>query len=279
MVRLISLGSSFAAGPGIAPQIDVDAGRSSNNYPNYFARKLGLNPHDPDEFLDLTVSGATMLNLISEPQNTGKKVFPPQLDLLPSLKEGEDSSDVIITITGGGNDMFYIGSMFGLTLKNTLWGKLVMRFLMGKEEKEQLEHPTIASPEEISDRFKTLLDRLEEKYPHATVYLVEYFAMCSTDTRGGQDVAWDQTQVAKYIQQADLLQSLYAKAAQGRHNVHIIPLAQASAPHALGSPNPWVSNGSILNFFHRCAFHPNLLGMQNAANLLFDLHQTKSPPR
>lgn len=45
-MRLISSGSSFAAGPGIAPQVDKDAGRSFNSYPNFFARKLDLDPND-----------------------------------------------------------------------------------------------------------------------------------------------------------------------------------------------------------------------------------------
>ncbi|CDW97099.1 hypothetical protein [Sporisorium scitamineum] len=91
--------------------------------------------------------------------------------------------DLVITITGGGNDLFYIGSMFGYTLKHTLWGKLVTRFLMSKEENECCEHPTIATPEEVSERFSVLLDKITEKDPKATVYLAEYFAMMGPDTK------------------------------------------------------------------------------------------------
>lgn len=183
MTRLIALGSSFAAGPGIPPQVDTDAGRSANNYPNYLARRLNLDPNNTDEFLDLSVSSATLLNLISEPQDTGKKVYAPQLSLLPELKEGDDGSDTIVTITGGGNDMFYIGSMFGLTFKNTWWGRLLSYFVLSKEEKEHFEHPTIASPDEISQRFARLIDGVQKKYPKATIYLVEYHAMIGPDTK------------------------------------------------------------------------------------------------
>lgn len=273
MTRLISLGSSFAAGPGIKPQIDADAGRSSNNYPNYFARFLNLDPSDPSQFLDLTVSGATLLNVISEPQDTGKKTFPPQLESLPPSPE-DGGQETIITITAGGNDMFYIGSMFAYTLKHILWGRILSFFAMSKEQKQQLQNPTIASPEEISERFTTLLDRLQEKYPKARIYLVEYFAMMGSDTVGGRDVAWPQSKVEAYKKQADLLQELYAKAAENRKNIHIIPLASSSKPHALGSPDPCVSNGSFLNFIKGGAFHPNQRGMQQAAHLLFNYHSS-----
>ncbi|SPO26947.1 uncharacterized protein UTRI_10416_B [Ustilago trichophora] len=279
-MRLISLGSSFAAGPGIAPQIDKDAGRSSNNYPNYFARKLNLDPNDPSQFLDLTVSGATLLNVISEPQDTGKRVFAPQIDLLPTLPAGNDGSDVVITITGGGNDMFYIGSMFAYTLQHTLWGRILSYFLQTSEEKHRLEHPSIATSDEISSRFTTLLDKILAKYPNATIYLVEYFAMMGPNTVPGKHVAWNQQQIQSYIETADLLQSLYAKAAQARDRVHIVPLAEESKQkHALGSKNPWVSDGSLWNFYKGGAFHPNQIGMKAAAEILFDFHTKLNPSK
>lgn len=276
MVRLISLGSSFAAGPGILPQVDTDAARSSNNYPNYFARHLGLDPTDPDQFLDLSVSSATLLNLVSEPQDTGRKTFPPQLSLLPPLEEGDDGSDVIVTVTGGGNDMFYIGSMFSYTLQHTWWGKVLWYLALDKEKRDVLSNPPIASPDEISNRFTALLDGIRERYPKATIYLMEYHAMCGQDTKGGIDVAWPQYQVTRYIEQANLLQSLYAKAAKGRSNVHLVPLASTSLAHALGSKQPWVSDGSMYNFYTGGAYHPNHLGMQQAATILFDYHTSLS---
>lgn len=269
MVRVISLGSSFAAGPGIEPQANIDAGRSCNNYPTLFARTLGLDPTDPDQFLDLTVSGATLLNVLSEPQTAGSTTFPPQLDSLPSVP---DDNELIITITGGGNDLGYIGSMFAWTLKHTLWGRLVTWLLMSKEERASLENPTIASPEEVSRRFSTLLHQLHTKYPRATIYLVEYFAMMGPDTVAGKHVGWDQAQIQRYMDTADLLQELYAKAAEGSDNVHVVPLADKSKQHALGAQQPWVSDGSFWNFRSHGAYHPNATGMQAASEILFQFH-------
>lgn len=269
-MRLIALGSSFAAGPGIAPQVDAAAGRSGNNYPHLLARRLGLDSSDSTQLLDLTVSGATMLNLISDDQDTGDKVFPPQISLLPPA---DDDDQTIITVTGGGNDMFYIGSMFARTLSTTLWGRIYSYLFMTQDQKQGLENPTIASPDQVVERFNILLDDLHERFPRATVYLVEYFAMMGPETVGGKHVAWSQVQVETYKQTANQLKRIYAQAAEGRENVHIVPLAQASYEHAIGSKHPWVSDGSILNFYRGGAFHPNLAGMKAAADLIYDTHQ------
>ena len=51
--HVASLGSSFAAGPGIEPAADRAARRSARNYPHLLAARLGA------ELTDLTVSGAT----------------------------------------------------------------------------------------------------------------------------------------------------------------------------------------------------------------------------
>ncbi len=53
-LHLTSLGSSFAAGPGITPKINRSAGRSGANYAALLAAKLHAT------HTDQTVSGATL---------------------------------------------------------------------------------------------------------------------------------------------------------------------------------------------------------------------------
>jgi hypothetical protein len=63
-LRIASLGSSFAAGPEIPPQIEpLAAMRSGQNYPHLLAQRLNA------ELTDLSVSGATLLNITVEPQS------------------------------------------------------------------------------------------------------------------------------------------------------------------------------------------------------------------
>ena len=90
MSRYVALGSSMAAGPGIRPSADgapFAAGRSARNYPHLVAEKLGL------DLVDVTYSGATTANVLTEPQNG----TPPQVEAL-------DGSEDLVTVTIGGND-------------------------------------------------------------------------------------------------------------------------------------------------------------------------------
>jgi hypothetical protein len=59
--HVASLGSSFAAGPGIGPVADRAARRSARNYPHLLAARLGAG------LTDLTVSGATTATIIDAP--------------------------------------------------------------------------------------------------------------------------------------------------------------------------------------------------------------------
>lgn len=265
-MRVIALGSSFAAGPGIAPQVDKDAGRSGNNYPSVFARKLGLSA---DKLLDFTVSGATLNNVLSEPQMTGNKTFAPQLSLLDGVTKEEAT---VVTITGGGNDMFYIGSMFDRTLRRTWWGR-ILRWFMSAEQKAGMDNPSRATQEQVTQRFRQILDQVHHQLPDAIIYLVEYFAIVGPDTRPGQQTVMTKSELDDYRDTAVSLQSIYRDAAQDRSYCHIVPLADEScSDHALGSRQPWVTGCSLVDFYRGGAFHPNAAGMLAAADRLYDLH-------
>ena len=102
MRRYVALGSSMAAGPGIRPRADgapFFAGRSARNYPHLVAEMLGL------DLVDVTYSGATTANVLSEPQHGA----PPQIEAL-------DGSEDLVTITIGGNDVGYVPLLFAAGL-------------------------------------------------------------------------------------------------------------------------------------------------------------------
>lgn len=60
--HVASLGSSFAAGPGIRPVEHRGALRSARNYPHLLADRLGA------RLTHLTVSGATTATILQVPQ-------------------------------------------------------------------------------------------------------------------------------------------------------------------------------------------------------------------
>ena len=92
--RYVALGSSMAAGPGIPPRdraAPLRAGRSAGNYPHLVAQRLGL------DLVDVTYSAATTAHVLTDRQHDQ----PPQADAL-------DGSEVLVTVTIGGNDVGYI---------------------------------------------------------------------------------------------------------------------------------------------------------------------------
>ena len=104
-IHIAALGSSFAAGPNIYPIENEAARRSSRNYAHQLAAKIQASSQENKLTLtDLTVSGASILNVLEEPQRVGGVVFPPQLRGLPPDAD-------IVTFTCGGNDVKYIRSL------------------------------------------------------------------------------------------------------------------------------------------------------------------------
>ncbi|MEX5637252.1 SGNH/GDSL hydrolase family protein [Parafrankia sp. FMc2] len=88
--RYVAMGSSFAAGSGIGPDISDGCLRSARSYPRLLAARLGL------ALTDVTCGGATVANLLATPQNG----HPPQL-------EAVTADTGLVTITVGGNDLGY----------------------------------------------------------------------------------------------------------------------------------------------------------------------------
>jgi hypothetical protein len=76
-LHIVALGSSFAAGPGIEPQALRAAGQSEQNYAHLLTGRLSA------QLTDLSVSGATLKNVLSEPQYLFGTKFEPQLSELP----------------------------------------------------------------------------------------------------------------------------------------------------------------------------------------------------
>lgn len=163
MFHITALGSSFAAGPGIEPLEDPTAGRSSRNYAHQLASKLNA------DLTDLTVSGATLLNILNERQYLGRQAFDAQLDHLP-----KDSD--IITLTCGGNDIGYIGCLTQDSLMSYLGGG-------GQDSQSQALTAPFLDLHQLTSRLLEVLDKVHSLAPNARVFLVEYLTLIGDDTR------------------------------------------------------------------------------------------------
>ncbi|KUJ13589.1 SGNH hydrolase [Mollisia scopiformis] len=246
--HITALGSSYAAGPGIPPQINRFAGRSGNNFAHILASRLGA------ELTDLTVSGATLNNILSEPQSRPGHTFAPQIAELPQ------DTDVVL-VTGGGNDMGYIGGVTKDALKGTLLG-YVLSWIYPVINAEPL------TANDVTKRFVEVIDRIREKAPNSRIYLVEYLSLLGLSTKPGTGINLTDEQLRYHQQVAEQLSSVYKLAAEARPGCEVVSVHEKSRDHGLGSKEPWVEGFSFWTVWQGNPFHPNLKGMQVVADMI-----------
>ncbi|KAI1399847.1 SGNH hydrolase [Hypoxylon fuscum] len=253
-LRIASLGSSFAAGPSIPPCVDKAAGRSGANFACLVAKRAKA------DLTDLAVSGATLPNLTTDPQDCGGHVFPPQIEGLP------EDSDVVLVL-GGGNDIGYIGGFFEDTLNASWLGAVVMKFQgTGGAPLQTVE----LDVDGLAERYGGVLDAIHDKAPKAHVLVVEYLTMLGEHTRPERDVAFDKERVAHHKAVCRRLLRATAKAIEGREAwCHVVSVAAPSESHAIGSPEPWVSGFTWKLFYAGGAYHPRAEGMKAVAEIVY----------
>ena len=247
-LRIAALGSSYAAGPRIQPVENQAAMRSSRNYAHQLAGKLDA------DLVDSTVSGATLLNVLNEKQSMGWLSFDPRLDDLPSNAS-------LVTLTAGGNDLQYLSSIIYDSLLS--YSGPVKSWFSSKPAAPALNQ------RQLVDRFLAVLDKIHEIAPRAKVYLVEYLAIIGNSTRPSQDIPLGSEQVQHYDEVAKLLSQAYHDAAEARSWAEVVPMADLSREHALGSAEPWIDGFSLSRLVIGPApYHPNLAGHTAVAEIL-----------
>jgi lysophospholipase L1-like esterase len=247
MSRYVALGSSMAAGPGIRPSADgapFRAGRSARNYPHLVAEKLGLN------LVDLTYSGATTANVLTEPQHGA----PPQADAL-------DGSEELVTVTIGGNDAGYVPLLMAAGLPR------VVRFvpLLGGVVRDMLD-PTARDRAlvEVAESLKEVGRTLRQRSPRATVLFVDYLTLLPPL---GAAPPLSDVDVALGRRVADTLERLTGEAAADT-GCGWVRAAEASRDHHAWSAQPWTTKFGLPLPGRPAPLHPNAEGMRAVAQLV-----------
>lgn len=247
---IVALGSSFAAGACIEPIINTNANRSGQNYAHQLLEKINTTSkyREPATLTDLTVSGATVLNLTQECQHAGNTTFPPQLDQVPK------DADIIL-FTCGGNDVRYIGGLIDESH--------IARDCYPPDHGKATVPPITWSA--LSDRIGAALDKAHQIAPNATVYLVQYLTVVGSTSKKGADFLMPTWRRLFYKEMARDLASAYVSAAKNRSWARVVPVARASQDHGVGSREPWVSG---LNA--PAPYHPTREGHRQIAGMLFE---------
>ncbi|WP_367127807.1 SGNH/GDSL hydrolase family protein [Saccharothrix sp. HUAS TT1] len=246
-----ALGSSFAAGPGIAPLVSADAARSGRNYPSLLAAELGA------ELVDLSTSGATTATILDEPQVTLTGVrFPPQVDGVPGTAD-------LVTVTAGGNDLGFAGSLLA-----TAWNRVEpggpMADVVAAGFGTTIPAPTPADVDRTASGLARVVDEVRRRAPRARVVLVDYLTVIGPRTEPAPGVPFDPEEIIALRAVQEALEAACALAAD-RTGADLVPVSRVSRTHALGSPEPWIQPFTRDLARTAASFHPNAAGMAAVA--------------
>ena len=245
--KYVSLGSSFAAGPGIDRQLG-SCGRSDNNYANIVARALNL---------DLTVAscnGATIDNILTVPQGDN----PLQLDAVTS-------DTALVTVTIGGNDIRYTASTFACS------GAPASDRCTANLDQVAINAALDQLPAKLSGMF----DAIKAKAPNATIVLVAYPRVfpedavnCSELSLSANDTNY-LAELGRKLEQAFVNstangQALIADAYVG---------ARGHGPCAATASARWVNGETIMSSGIR--YHPTAVGHAVMARLVLEVLENR----
>ncbi|MFC4945277.1 SGNH/GDSL hydrolase family protein [Pseudonocardia sp. GCM10023141] len=242
------MGSSFAAGPGIVPIGNARAGRSDRNYPRQVAQRLGF------DLVDMTWSGATAADLLSTQ--------------VPAITADTE----LVTITAGGNDIGYIGSLVAGSLAGIAARGLqpLPRSIPDRIRARVDLARTAADVERARAALAAVVTAARERAPSARVVLVDYVTVI-----GPRDLPWslrwpfDPDRAAVIRATAAGLAAAFAGAAAST-GAELVRALAASHEHGVGSAEPWISGFQLGLPARRgpVPFHPTLAGMTGVAELV-----------
>ncbi len=258
--QIAALGSSFAAGPGIEPVEDFAAMRSKRNYPHLLADHLGAT------LIDLTVSGATTATILDTPQVTMSGVrFPPQVQGLPAQAD-------LVTVTAGGNDLRFVGSML-----YEAWSQAdpagPIATMMVTDFPHGIPEPTPAAIDAMARGLAQIVGEARVRTSDARVVLVDYLTVFTEATARDADWPFSPEQTASFRRIQDGIAAGY-QVAGTLAGVEVLAASQLSADHGLGSSEPWVFGFQPTLATTAWSFHPNEDGMVAVARALADLLST-----
>lgn len=254
-LTVVSLGSSFAAGPFIPPVVDADAGRSGRNYPHLTAARLGA------ELVDLTVSGATTATILDEPQTTmSGKVYAPQIGGVPRNAD-------VVTVTAGGNDLDYTGSMLFAAFRRLDPAHPMNRYLEPRFP-DGLREPSAAMVEQAESGLVRIVEGVSARTDGARIVLVDYLTVIGGGTSGA--TSFDDAERDLLLRMRTSLEGAYERAAE-RSGAELLRVSDLSRDHGLDSPEPWVTGLLRKPALSAGSFHPNALGMERVAGELVRL--------
>lgn len=158
----VALGDSFAAGPLILPQVQLDpCFRSAVDYPHVLAQRLHA-----VRFRDVTCSSATTENILSTPQPAGSPGGAAQPIQLDALTPSTD----LVTVTIGANDIGLAG--LAASCFNVLPDPAATS--CRDTQTRGGAHQGAAKVDSVAVKLASTVDGIRDRAPHARIVMTSY---------------------------------------------------------------------------------------------------------
>lgn len=227
----VAMGSSYAAGAGIGPLqpgAPERCQRTTNNYPSQLARRFNL------RLTDVSCGGATTANLLSA------------WDELPAQLDAVTDSTRLVTVTIGGNDINYMGALFG--------GSCRAGIVARPGPCPPPVRPDTAQYGQLEASLNAVAMEVARRAPQAKLVIVQYLtvvpeSLCKTTAITPEDAANGRT-IGRQ------LAAITARVAAS-NGALLLPADEISRDHTACSAEPW-SHGLYQGYDMQqgAAWHP-----------------------
>jgi lysophospholipase L1-like esterase len=236
--KYVALGSSFAAGPGIANQLE-SCGRSDHNYPRLVATALSLS------LTDVSCSGATTANILDTSQGDAA----PQIDAV-------SRDTALVTVTIGGNDISFTASTFACA---------------GTKADEHcsasLDHANInAAVAQLPARLGAVLDAIKAKAPQAIIVLVTYPRIFTLDAASCSDLELSPEDTAYLASRGQKLEDAFTSIVASRQILIADAYVRGEGHGPCAASERWVNGAKVAET--GVPFHPTVDGHVEMARLV-----------
>nr|WP_314543258.1 SGNH/GDSL hydrolase family protein [uncultured Massilia sp.] len=241
--RYVSMGSSYAAAPGVGQRDTASGGcgRSLTNYAHTVANKHHL------DLVDVACSGATTENILVR----GQHGFPAQI-------EAVTPDTHLVSILIGGNDVGYVGDLFGFSCRSEGKGDCKV------SDTAQLEQRFAALPASL-DR---VVAAVRQRAPKARIVLVGYLPAVPDDaakTCAALPLAREEAQRMRATMTR--LTQVFEAAAK-RNRIELVQASALGAGHDACAADNYITGyrpARVPSWEEPVGYHPTQAGMDRVA--------------
>jgi hypothetical protein len=247
--KYVAMGSSFAAGPGIAPSADNPSnrcGRSAQNYAHQLARRHNLS------LVDVSCGGSTTEHLLG-----------PWNELAPEL-DAVDADTLLVTLTTGGNDLGYLGGLAAMSCVNVAAQTGAARQTPCGAVPPLPDDKTYAGMEM---RLRTVISKVHSQAPKARLIIVDYATILpSSGVCAVVPLSAAQADASRGI--AQRLNEITVRVAK-ETGTELIRASKITEGHDVCATDPWLNGYPSPGVpAERAYYHPRLAAMSAIADAL-----------